>query len=139
MSAPWGGHSFPPNVPTLNRRRLADIERDVSPEFLIELVALFVSDVALRLERLSDAIQLRQTAKAVGFAHALQGAAASLGVLRLRAVAERLEDLVKQGDWEGSEAALARLQSEFTHVRGILAGIGQGWRGPSLEPDQTGD
>jgi HPt (histidine-containing phosphotransfer) domain-containing protein len=129
VTAKWGGasvpSSVPPGVPTLSRMRLDDIERDVSREFLIELVGLFVSDVALRLERLSDAVKLRETAKAAGFAHALQGAAASLGVLRLRAVAQRLEELVELDDWGASEATLARLMSEFAHVREVLARIGE--------------
>src|SRR5689334_23646537 len=120
MTAKWGGKSVPPGVPTLSRIRLDDIERDVSREFLIELVALFVSDVALRLERLSDAVKLRETAKAAAFAHALQGAAASLGVLRLRAVAQRLEEAVESDDWGASDATLARLVSEFAHVRTVL-------------------
>lgn len=126
MSASWGGNgkSFPPGVPTLNQHRLDMIERDVSREFLIELVALFVSDVALRLERLSDAVKLRETAKAAAFAHALQGAAASLGVLRLRAVAQRLEEHVEQDDWGASDATLARLVSEFAHVRSVLQTVG---------------
>jgi len=127
MSASWGGNSksFPPGVPTLNQHRLDMIERDVSREFLIELVALFVSDVALRLERLSDAVKLRETAKAAAFAHALQGAAASLGVLRLRAVAQRLEELVEKDDWGASDATLARLLTEFAHVRSVLQNVGE--------------
>ena len=92
---------------------------------MVELVALFVSDVALRLERLSDAVKLRETAKAAAFAHALQGAAASLGVLRLRAVAERLEELVEKDDWGASEATLARLIHEFAHVRTVLGHFGE--------------
>ena len=125
MSARWGGKSFPPGMPTLNQHRLDTIERDVSREFLVELVALFVSDVSLRLERLSDAVKLRETAKAAAFAHALQGAAASLGVLRLRAVAQRLEELVENDDWGASDATLARLMSEFAHVRSVLAAVGE--------------
>lgn len=125
MSASPAGQSYPPGVPTLNQHRLDTIERDVSREFLIELVALFVSDVALRLERLSDAVKLRETAKAVAFAHALQGAAASLGVLRLRAVAQRLEELVEKDDWGASDATLARLMSEFTHVCAVLRTVGE--------------
>ena len=82
MTAKWGGKSVPPGVPTLSRIRLDDIERDVSREFLIELVGLFVSDVALRLDRLSDAVKLRETAKAASFAHALQGAAATCACAR---------------------------------------------------------
>jgi HPt (histidine-containing phosphotransfer) domain-containing protein len=140
MSASWGGNSYPPGVPTLNQHRLDAIERDVSREFLIELVALFVSDVALRLERLSDAVKLRETAKAAAFAHALQGAAASLGVLRLRAVAQRLEELVEKDDWGASDATLARLLSEFAHVRSVLSHIGDApadSKAQALQPEAT--
>ena len=125
MTAPWvGKQSVPPNEPTLQQTRLDAIERDVSREFLIELVDLFVADVARRLDKLSDAVKLRQTAKAAAFAHALQGAAATLGVLRLRAVARRLEQVVEEDDWGAGERNLARLISEFAHVRSVLAGLG---------------
>lgn len=125
MSAGWGGASLPPGVPTLSRVRLDDIERDVSREFLLELVGLFISDVAQRLERLSVAVKARETQKVAHFAHALQGSAASLGVLRLRAVAQRLEELVEQDDWGASDATMARLISEFQHVREVLAAFGE--------------
>jgi HPt (histidine-containing phosphotransfer) domain-containing protein len=111
-------------VPTLNRVRLDSIERDVSREFLIEIVGLFVAEVALRLERLSDAVKARETKRTASLAHQLQGSAASLGVLRLRAVAQRLEELAEKDDWGASDATLARLISEFQHVRQVLASIG---------------
>jgi HPt (histidine-containing phosphotransfer) domain-containing protein len=130
----WKQSVPPPSVPTLSQNRLDAIERDVSREFLIELVALFVSDVARRLEKLSDAVKLRETAKAAAFAHALQGAAASLGVLRLRAVAQRLEQVVEADDWGASERALARLMSEFLHVRSVLASFGIASPPPVTEP-----
>ncbi|HTQ02355.1 MAG TPA: Hpt domain-containing protein [Polyangiaceae bacterium] len=124
MSPPWGGDNGPPSVPTLNRGRLDAIERDVSREFLVELVGLFVTDVAARLERLSDAVKARQTKRASSLAHALQGSAASLGVLRLRAVAQRLEELTEADEWGASDATLARLIDEFQHVRQVLVAIG---------------
>jgi HPt (histidine-containing phosphotransfer) domain-containing protein len=114
----------PPSVPTLNRGRLDAIERDVSREFLLELVNLFVTDVAVRLERLSDAVKARQTKRASSLAHALQGSAASLGVLRLRSVAQRLEELTETDDWGASDATLARLVHEFKHVCQVLKAIG---------------
>jgi HPt (histidine-containing phosphotransfer) domain-containing protein len=124
MTEPWGGDSGPPSVPTLNRDRLYDIERDVSREFLIEIVALFLSEVAVRLERLVIAVKARQTKRTTSLAHQLQGSAASLGVLRLRAVAQRLEELAGQDDWGASDETLARLINEFQHVRQVLATIG---------------
>ena len=124
MSAARGRLSVPPGVPTLSQGRLDDIQRDVSREFLLQLVGLFVSDVAERLERLSDAVKARQTAKVAHFAHALQGSAASLGVLRMRAVAQRLEELVELDDWGASDDTMARLITEFQHVREVLAALG---------------
>jgi HPt (histidine-containing phosphotransfer) domain-containing protein len=114
----------PPSVPTLNRGRLDAIERDVSREFLLELVDLFVTDVAVRVERLSDAVKARQTKRASSLAHALQGSAASLGVLKLRSVAQRLEELMETDDWGASDATLARLIHEFQHVCQVLKAIG---------------
>jgi HPt (histidine-containing phosphotransfer) domain-containing protein len=123
MSPPGGRDSAPPSSPTLNRVRLNDIERDVSREFLIQIVGLFVSDVAERLERLSDAVKARETQRTTSLAHQLQGSAASLGVLRLRSVARRLEELAEKHDWGASDATLARLIKEFQHVRQVLATI----------------
>jgi HPt (histidine-containing phosphotransfer) domain-containing protein len=124
VSATGGKDSVPPSSPTLNRLRLNDIERDVSREFLIQIVGLFVSDVAERLERLSDAVKARETKRTTSLAHQLQGSAASLGVLRLRAVARRLEELAEKDDWGASDKTLARLIKEFQHVRQVLATIG---------------
>lgn len=109
--------------PTLSRRRLESIERDLSREFLLELVELFVNDVQKRLQSLADAVKDRETVKAADVAHALQSAAASLGVLKLRHMAARLEDHVKQSNWTASDATLERLLSEFNHVRGVLAAL----------------
>ena len=124
MTETWGGESVPPSVPTLNRDRLHDIERNVSREFFIEIVGLFLTEVALRLERLSDAVKARESKRTTSLAHQLQGSAASLGVLRLRAVAQRLEELAEQDDWGASDETLARLIHEFQHVRQALATIG---------------
>jgi HPt (histidine-containing phosphotransfer) domain-containing protein len=117
-----GSPSVPPG-PALSRARLDSIERDVSREFLLELVGLFVSDVQMRLERLTDAVKGRETITAVDVAHALQGAAASLGVLRLRHMAARLEDHVRRSDWHSSDRTLGRLVTEFAHVRGVLGAL----------------
>jgi len=110
-----------PPTPTLSKVRLDAIARDVSREFLDELVALFLTDVAKKLERLSDVIRERDLEQALASAHDLKGAAASLGVLRLRAVAGKLEDFLQRGDWRASDTTLVRLLREFAHVRSVLA------------------
>jgi len=126
-------------MPTLSERRLNDIERDVSRELLVELAALFVSDVTVRLERLSEAVRKRNAQRAASFVHALKGAAASLGVLRLHALAQRLEEHVERDDWSATDQALARLVSEFPRARAMLGTLGTDGRGSATPPNQVPD
>jgi HPt (histidine-containing phosphotransfer) domain-containing protein len=121
-------------VPTLSRIRLESIERDVSREFLLELVEMFVADVQKRLLSLADAVKGRETVKATDVAHALQSAASSLGVLKLRHMAARLEDHVKQSDWSASDVTLGRLLREFAHVRGVLSALHESVERASQRP-----
>jgi HPt (histidine-containing phosphotransfer) domain-containing protein len=123
----------------LSERRLNDIERDVSRELLVELAALFVSDVTVRLERLSDAVSKRNAQRAAAFVHALKGAAASLGVLRLHALAQRLEEHVERDDWSATDEALARLFSEFAQARIMLGTLGTDGRGSASASTQLAD
>jgi len=111
--------TFPP-TPTLSKVRLDAIARDVSHEFLNELVVLFLTDVDKKLERLSDAVRERDLEQSLASAHAVKGAAASLGVLRFRVVAAKLEDFLQRGDWRASDTTLVRLLREFAHVRSVL-------------------
>ncbi len=110
----------PTPIPTLENFRLESIARDVSREFLLELVSMFVTDVEKRIALLSDAVRERQLARALSSVHTLKGAAASLGVLRLRQVATNLEEYLERDDWRASDAALVRLLREFAHVRAVL-------------------
>jgi HPt (histidine-containing phosphotransfer) domain-containing protein len=116
---PAAAPTIPP-VPTLEKVRMDNIARDVSHEFLNELVGLFLTDVAKRLEGLSDAVRDRKMDNALASAHVLKGAAASLGVLRLREVAGKLEDYLERGDWRAVDAMHVRLLREFAHVRSVL-------------------
>ena len=98
-----------PPIPTLEKVRMDNIARDVSHEFLNELVGLFLTDVAKRLEGLSDAVRERHLDNALASAHVLKGAAASLGVLRLREVAGKLEEYLEREDWRAVDTTLVRL------------------------------
>jgi HPt (histidine-containing phosphotransfer) domain-containing protein len=109
-----------PPVPTLSRIRLESIAREVSAEFLDELVLLFVTDVAKKLEALTDAVRERRMQAALNSTHALKGAAASLGVLRLREMAARLEEHLRRDDWRAAETMHVRLLREFAYVRRVF-------------------
>lgn len=109
-----------PPVPTLNRLRLESIAREVSDEFLDELVVLFVTDVAKKLEALTDAVRERRLQSALQSTHALKGSAASLGVSRLREMAARLEEHLRRNDWQAAETMHVRVLREFAYVRRVF-------------------
>jgi HPt (histidine-containing phosphotransfer) domain-containing protein len=109
-----------PPVATLNRIRLDSIAREVSAEFLDELVLLFVTDVQKKLEALTDAVRERRMQVALQSTHALKGSAASLGVSRLRDMASRMEEHLHRNDWRAAETMHVRLLREFAYVRRVF-------------------
>ena len=72
---------------------------------MAELGVVVEADDALGIERL---------------AHGLKGGAASLGADRVRDAAYRLEIIGRSGDLAGARSALARLQEELDHLRGLV-------------------
>lgn len=117
--------SVPPAVPTLNRGRLEMIAKNASHEFLIELAQLFVEDVEERIRCLVAIVGSRDTTKIADAAHRVQSAASSLGVMRLRSLAASLEKHAEGADWSRVEAALERIQNEFSHVKDVLGEMRQ--------------
>jgi HPt (histidine-containing phosphotransfer) domain-containing protein len=115
----------PPAVPTLNLRRLEMIAADASHEFLIELTRLFVEDVEERIRSLVAIVGSRDTTRVTDAAHRVQSAASSLGVMRLRSLAASLEKHAEGADWSRVEAALERIQNEFSHVKDVLGEMRQ--------------
>jgi HPt (histidine-containing phosphotransfer) domain-containing protein len=109
-----------PPMPTLNRIRLDSIAKEVSSEFLDELVLLFVTDVEKKLESLTDAVRERRTQAALLSTHALKGSAASLGVWRLREMAARLEEHLRRNDWRAAETMHVKVLREFAYVRRVF-------------------
>jgi HPt (histidine-containing phosphotransfer) domain-containing protein len=101
------------------------IARDVSGEFLLELVGIFLTDVTLRVDRLALAVAARDGKEVYTLAHSLKGSAASLGVLRLQAHAARMEHHLTREDWDGCGRTLERLMAEFVQVREVLTGMQQ--------------
>lgn len=112
-------------VPTVSKPRMDSIARDVSGEFLLELVGIFLTDVTVRVERLALAVAARDGKEVYTLAHSLKGSAASLGVLRLQAHAARMEHHLTREDWDGCGRVLERLVSEFMHVREVLTAMQQ--------------
>jgi CheY-like chemotaxis protein len=91
----------------------------LDPEGLGDLVRLFVEEGRARLVALKAAVQSGEARLAAGMAHALAGAAASLGAARLAAVATALEQDAAAGKLKSAQA-LDELERLFDRSVGAL-------------------
>ncbi|TVM16359.1 hypothetical protein DPQ33_12085 [Oceanidesulfovibrio indonesiensis] len=91
-------------------------------QLLGELYAAFSLDAPSKLEKLGNALARNDHAEARKQAHALKGAAAAVGALQTRALAERLEKTVH----DLTEAEADSLQAELAHeVRATIQAMDQ--------------
>jgi HPt (histidine-containing phosphotransfer) domain-containing protein len=98
---------------------LARVEGDV--ELLQELVALFCTDCPTLLATLCHALTHGDASTLARTAHSLKGAARSLGVSRVAAVAQHLEHLGQEGRLNEAAATYAILEDEALRCLEVLA------------------
>ncbi|MCX8085927.1 MAG: ATP-binding protein [Rhodocyclaceae bacterium] len=84
------------------------------------LLALFVEAHGGDAERIAELIEAGQLAEAERVAHALKGAAGSLGATAVQAAAERLDAALKLGDGRAARTALPALREELSRLVGDL-------------------
>lgn len=89
------------------------------PDFIVELIDLYVDEVPRLFDSLYTAIQDNDATTAKRAAHSLRGSSANLGVLQIAAIADELEHLENPC---GTSAAqlLQSLEYEFRRVKEIL-------------------
>jgi HPt (histidine-containing phosphotransfer) domain-containing protein len=117
--------SFPSNtiegVLDLNTmKQLLDLD-DGGLGLLQEMCQLFVEDMPPRMATMEAAIQAGQMGEMGDVAHAVKGAASTMGAPRVRALALALETLGRTG--KGSESPtdlLARLRVEYAQAEAGL-------------------
>lgn len=92
----------------------SDLAERVCDETLItKVVGLFVDSYSQQLEQLSQAIKTRHSEMVQSMAHALKGAAASIGAQPISQAAYRLELAAKQGEWSVLAGEYDQLRFEF--------------------------
>jgi len=105
-------------------------------ELLSEVVALFLKkDCPRRLRELREGIE-HQDARAVSVgAHSIKGSALSFGGQALGAVAQRLEQMGREGNLTGADILLEELKVELDRFIDIFSSF-QPDPGDSLAPDK---
>jgi HPt (histidine-containing phosphotransfer) domain-containing protein len=112
----------PTQLTTVDLAVLASYEEaqiEGEPDFVVELIDLYLDDVPRLFDSLHTAIQNNDSTTAKRAAHSLRGGSGNLGVLQIAAIADELEHLE---DSCGTSAAqlLQSLETEFARVKEIL-------------------
>ncbi|MBA4143265.1 MAG: response regulator [Nitrosospira sp.] len=101
--------------------RLRTLEEQTEPALTARIFASFLSDGAERIrilrssQEMSNAEILRKTA------HALRGASANVGALRMADIAGQLEALGKNSTVIGAVALIQQIEAEFERVKAEIA------------------
>jgi two-component system, sensor histidine kinase RpfC len=99
--------------PDLNHAALADLERLGGREFVNEIVSQFVSDAALLLKSLADAVRAIDVEKFRDDAHALRSCSANVGARSLYELCLSWRDISPQEFAAEGAAHVVRLQQEY--------------------------
>jgi HPt (histidine-containing phosphotransfer) domain-containing protein len=120
--APHG--AIRPDEITLDTRVIAEFGRGVGgalPEFVAALIAEFIEEAAVQVERMREAGQRLDAPAMKASAHGLRGSSMMLGARRLALLCEQLEREAGQpGSYVRPEALLSDLDLEFVKVRYAL-------------------
>jgi CheY-like chemotaxis protein len=100
--------------------RLADPDLGGSPEFLGELIDLFLAETPAYLARLRTVVAAADPAGLARAAHSLKGSAANLGATELQERCGQLERLGRSGSLAGADELLAGLLDDYRRVESAL-------------------
>ena len=120
----------PPNAATIDARPAVDVsvlaelreyQKPGEPDFVTELIGVFIEDLADRLSQIRSGLQAADTHRVNQAAHALKGASAELGARRMQEICSRIEFGAATGSIESTPSMLRELEAEAESVRTALA------------------
>lgn len=90
-------------------------------ELFDEIIALFLQDAPLQMDKLEKAMEKRDKKTIAGQGHAIKGAAANIGAHALRDAAFEMEKAGKTDDWEVMDKAFRKVAGEFKLLKKFLS------------------
>lgn len=104
-------------------KQLLDLD-DGGLGLITEMYQLFIEDMPPRMEAMKAAFQAGNPGEMGDVAHAVKGAASTMGAPRVRALALALETLGRTGKGdEKPEVLMERLQVEYDQAQAALKGF----------------
>ena len=104
---PKPGLAIDTTIPLFDAETLAELCGDIEPDTLTTILADFIEDMRLRLDRIATATAAANLRVVVFESHALSGCSQTFGALRLASVCRDIEQAVDDGNGNGA-LALAR-------------------------------
>jgi CheY-like chemotaxis protein/HPt (histidine-containing phosphotransfer) domain-containing protein len=99
---------------------LRSLTAGTQPDFLIELIDLFIEDAPGRIAQMRDAVANDDAAAVERAAHALKSSSLNLGARRMHALCEIIEERVSRSPQRIASTLIATLEEEFARVRRAL-------------------
>ncbi len=96
------------------------LQEDGQPDVVTELIDAFLADLPRRLDAIHQAVAAGVPAKIRSAAHALKGAACSLGAVRVCSLCAQLENLGRTGTRAGTAELGTAIQTEAAAIRAAL-------------------
>jgi two-component system, sensor histidine kinase and response regulator len=101
---------------------LKDLQQPDSPDFVTELIDLYLNDSVARLETLRSAVAASDIAEVRRTAHLMRGSSSNMGAFRMAELYGSLETNTMSDDWtcEPQQELLIQLEHEFAAVGNAL-------------------
>lgn len=99
-----------------------DLQQEGEPDFINELIELYINDTQARLAELRVALKEQDTPTLQRVTHSLKGSSSNLGVRQMVARCSELEEKLDNGAFDGAEVFLTQIEDEFERVLQALAG-----------------
>ncbi|QFT83991.1 Sensory/regulatory protein RpfC [Halomonas sp. THAF12] len=124
---PWPARPAPDAAPAtaepiLDEEVMAALRDSLDAEALTTLVARYRQDAADRLAALDVAFEAGEAERVQHLAHQLKGESATLGAVRVAALAARLEHAARDAALDGEDATLAALRQRLDEALVALDG-----------------
>jgi len=96
------------------------------PEFLRELIAIYLEDTPKRLAEVEGALAKRDGQLLVRAAHTIKGSSGNFGATTLARLAQEIEACGKSANFAGAVAALPAFKAEYVRVNAALSQLAAG-------------
>jgi two-component system sensor histidine kinase/response regulator len=100
--------------------------REVGPDFLKEIAAIYLADAPARLAALRDAVGQADPGAVYAAAHAFKSGSGNIGATRVHDLCAEIEIMGRQGALDGVTGKVAELEGEYERVEQALRALASG-------------